>query len=285
MKPEKNIEDIVAQAVNGSKDALEELVRRIQEPVYALALRMLFNPEDARDAAQEILTAVITNLRGYRREGPFRAWVMRIAVNKIKAVRRSSAEKKMGSIEDLDGILDRYEANGWFSTCHDIPQAYLEAETRSVCIHAILLCLDRLHRLAFILGVVMEVTSQEGAAILDITPAAFRKRLSRARSRIKDFLARNCGLFDSANRCRCTSILPAYLKKGWIDPDKPIFIPKNAETQTSTTLGSYLKEMDELKKVAWIYNAIPPSDFDFVQTVKNMLREKHYRILSDPRPS
>ena len=283
MKPKKNIEDIVAQAVNGSKDALEELVRRIQEPVYALALRMLFNPEDARDVAQEILTTVITHLRGYRREGPFRAWVIRIAVNKIKAVRQSSAEKRMASIEDLDGILDRYEANGWFSQCHDIPQAYLEAETRSVCIHAILLSLDRLHRLAFILGGVMEVSSQEGAAILDITPAAFRKRLSRARSRIKDFLARNCSLFDSANRCRCTSILPAYLKKGWIDPDNPIFIPKNEDAQTSTTLGCYLKEMDDLKKVAWIYNAIPPSDFDFVKTVKNILREKQYRILSDPR--
>ena len=282
MKSEKKIEQLVSDAVHGSQTSLEEIIHRIQESVYSLALRMLFDPKDAEDTAQEILISVITNLRGYRHEGPFRAWVMRIAINKLKAVRKSNAEKKMSTIDNLDEIIDRYEAKGWFSKQQDVPQPYLEAETRSVCTHAILLCLNRSHRIAFILGIVMEVSSQEGAQILDITPSAYRKRLSRARLKVKDFLVKNCGLFNSSNRCQCSSILPAYLQKGWIDPDRPIFISKKSEGETQVKLGSYMKEMDELKKLSFIYNSIPPSDFDFVDTVKNIYKNKQFRITSDP---
>jgi RNA polymerase sigma factor (sigma-70 family) len=285
MKSEEKIEHLVIEAVQGSKNALEKIIFRIQESVYSFSLRMLFNPEDAEDTAQEILIAVITNLRGYRHEGPFRAWVMRIAANKLKAVRKSYAENKMSTAGNLDGIIDRYEANGWFSKPLDVPQPYLEAETRAVCTHAMLLCLNRSHRMAFILGVVMEVSSHEGAKILDIKPAAYRKRLSRGRSKVREFLTNNCGLFSSSNRCRCNNILPAYLKKGWIDPDRPIFIPKNSDEKSPLKLGSYLKEMDELKKLSFIYNAIPPSDFDFVDTVKEIYQNKQYRITSDPQLS
>jgi RNA polymerase sigma factor (sigma-70 family) len=283
MDAEKEIKRLVTEAVQGSKDALEEIVRRIQQPVYSLALRMLFDPEDARDIAQEILITVITNLRGYRFEGPFRAWVFRIAVNKLKAARKTHAEKKMASIEDLDGILDRYEARGWLSKPLDAPEPYLEVETRSVCTHAMLLALDRPQRMAFILGVVMEVSSQEGARILDITPDAYRKRLSRARSRVGDFLANNCCIFDDSNRCRCGSILPAYLQRGWIDPEKPIFVSKNEAVEPPARLGKYLKEIDELKRLSVVYNSVQPSDFDFVDALKNIYESDQFRIISDPQ--
>jgi RNA polymerase sigma factor (sigma-70 family) len=283
MKAEKETEQLVREAVQGSKDALEEIVRRIQAPVYSLSLRMLLNREDAEDTTQEILITVITNLQGYRFEGPFRSWVLRIAANKLKAVRKTYAEKKMSSVENLDEIIDRYEARGWFSKPLDAPEPYLELETRSVCTHALLLSLDRSHRMAFILGVVMDVNSEEGAKILDITPAAYRKRLSRARSRIKNFLVNNCSLFDSSNRCRCNSILPAYLGKGWIDPNKPMFVSKDGNLESATKLGRYIKEMDELKQLSAIYKSVTPPNIEFVDVVKNIYRKNEYRIISDPQ--
>ena len=158
------IENLIPQAVNGSKDALEEIVRGIQNYVYSLALRMLLDPQDAEDITQEILITVITNLHGYRFEGPFRAWVLRIAANKIKAVRRTRAEKRMAAVENLEELMDRYEAREWFSTPLEAPEAYLEVETRSICTHALLSSLDRAHRMAFILGVVM--VCQESLQVL-----------------------------------------------------------------------------------------------------------------------
>jgi RNA polymerase sigma factor (sigma-70 family) len=278
-----HIERLIPKAVNGSKDALEKIVQGIQKSVYSLALRMLLDPQDAEDVAQEILITIITNLQGFRFEGSFRAWVLRIAANKIKAARKTRAEKKMAAVENLDEIMDRYEARGWFSKPLDAPEAYLEVETRSICTHALLSSLDRTSRMAFILGVVMEVSSREGAQILEISEAAFRKRLSRARSKIRNFLRNNCGIFDKSNRCQCRHILPGYLKGGWINPDKPVFTDKNAKVDPPELLGHYMQEMEELKQLSAIYNSLPAAKFDFVQAVRDIYKKNRYRIITDPR--
>jgi RNA polymerase sigma factor (sigma-70 family) len=283
MENRKSMEQLVREAVRGSKDALEVIVRRMQEPVYSLCLRMLLNPTDAEDAAQEILTIVITKLGGYRFEGPFRAWVMRIAVNKLKAIRKTFMEKRISSVENLEEIMDRIAAKGWFSQPLQAPESCIEMETRFICTHAMLHTLDRSHRMAFILDVVMGVNSEEGGRILDITPAAYRKRLSRARRRIKEFMGKECGVFDAANRCRCGSISPVYLKKGWIDPEKPLFPSNPHDGLSPASLKSYLKELDEMGRLSAIYKTLPPSDFDFVSTLRDMHQSGRYRIISDPR--
>jgi RNA polymerase sigma factor (sigma-70 family) len=282
MATDKQTRQLVRDAVKGSRDALEELVRRIQQPVYSLSLRMLLNRQDAEDAAQEIIIRVITNLRSYRFEGPFRAWVLRIAVNKLNTARKTFAEKRMASIEDLDSILDRYEARGWLSTPMEAPEPYLEAETMAICTHALLSALNRSLRLAFILGVVIGVDSREGAQILDVSPAAYRQRLSRARSRMKDFLVNNCGILDDSNRCRCRSILPVYLKKGWIHPDKPLFAATPSEGEAPVRLGAYLQEVDELGRLSALYRSVSPSSPDFVDRVKTIYDARQYRIFSNP---
>ncbi len=56
------LEEIARRAVNGDRDALDHLVRDIQDDIYGLALRMLWNREDAEDATQEILVRVVTRL-------------------------------------------------------------------------------------------------------------------------------------------------------------------------------------------------------------------------------
>ncbi len=73
---ESDIEKQVELAVIGEKKALENLVKYIQDRVYKLALRMLAHPEDAEDAAQEILIKVIPHLCSFRKESKFMALVI-----------------------------------------------------------------------------------------------------------------------------------------------------------------------------------------------------------------
>ncbi len=274
-------EKLVREAVDGSKDALEHIIKRIQKPVYSLCLRTLLNPHDAEDAAQEILIIVITKLAGYRFEGSFRAWVMRIAVNKLKAVRKTFMEKRVASAQDLEGIMDRLTAKGWFTKPLQAPEDFIEAETRFICIHAMLHMLDRSHRMAFILDVVMGVTSVEGGQILGITPTAYRKRLSRARKRIKTFMEKACGLFDAENMCRCGSVSPLYIKKGWIDPERPMFRTDIEQTGSHKPLNHYLKELNELARLSAIYESMPQADFDFVNTLRDIHQSGCFGIFSD----
>jgi DNA-directed RNA polymerase specialized sigma24 family protein len=56
------LEDIARRAVDGDREALDQLVRGLQDDVYGLSLRMLWNREDAEDATQEILVRTVTRL-------------------------------------------------------------------------------------------------------------------------------------------------------------------------------------------------------------------------------
>jgi DNA-directed RNA polymerase specialized sigma24 family protein len=58
--------DLVARAIDGDPAALEEVVNLIQDPVYRLALRMVWRPADAQDVTQEILIRVLTRLASWK---------------------------------------------------------------------------------------------------------------------------------------------------------------------------------------------------------------------------
>jgi hypothetical protein len=74
-----SIETLVERAKEGNQQALESVLRSIQDRVYNLALRMLQVPADAEGAAQEILVKVVTHLSEFRGESAFFTWVYRIA--------------------------------------------------------------------------------------------------------------------------------------------------------------------------------------------------------------
>lgn len=72
---------LITRAKDGDRRALEALCARHQPGVERLARRLLRDPEDARDAAQEALAKVCGRLRQYRGEAAFATWLHRIVVN------------------------------------------------------------------------------------------------------------------------------------------------------------------------------------------------------------
>lgn len=109
--------------------------------MYGLALRMLWHPQDAADATQDILIKVMTRLGGYRAEAALRTWVFRVAANHLLTVRRSRLDKREMSFEvfaaDLaEGLADPPER-------YDVDLDLLEEEVKIGCTRAMLLCLDR----------------------------------------------------------------------------------------------------------------------------------------------
>src|SRR5215468_10009046 len=98
-------ETLVAHATAGDREALDELVRAVQHRVYALALRMLGNPDEAADASQEILIRVVTRLGTFRGEAAFPTWVHRVASNYLLTARARRAERPM-SFEALGAMIE-----------------------------------------------------------------------------------------------------------------------------------------------------------------------------------
>src|SRR5262249_18739631 len=87
------LEALARDAVGGDRDALDRLIRALQSDVYGLALRMLWNREDAEDATQEILVRVVTRLAQFDFRSRLGTWVYRIAVNYILDVKKSPVER------------------------------------------------------------------------------------------------------------------------------------------------------------------------------------------------
>jgi RNA polymerase sigma factor (sigma-70 family) len=217
-----SLEDLAARAVQGDPRAVEDLVRATRDDVYNLAMRMLGHPADAEDATQEILVKVVTRLGSFRGESSLRTWVWRVAANHLLSVKRGRREPQHVSFEGMEEMLGAGVAAGMPPP--DGPeQKILEEEVKLGCTQMMLACLDREHRLAFILGDIFDLTGEEGGRVLEIEPAAFRKRLSRARQRMRAFMQRTCGLVSEEAACRCTLQIGPSVHAGLLDPGRLVY--------------------------------------------------------------
>jgi RNA polymerase sigma factor (sigma-70 family) len=212
--------EVVTRAVDGDKAALEEVIRLLQDPLYRLALRMVRRPADAEDATQEILIRVVTRLATWRGEAKLLTWAYRIGVNYLLNLRRQSPqEAKQLSLDEFRDDL----ADGLADEDYRGPEAMLLAEeVRLSCTQSMLQCLERGERIAFVLSDIFELSSTDAAWILDISPAAYRKRLERARQRIRAFMESTCGLVNPEAFCRCARRVQKAVAAHRVDPRRPV---------------------------------------------------------------
>src|SRR5213080_1847366 len=97
--------ELVEQAKNGDRAALEKLILRHQAWVYNIAVRMVFRPHDAEEVTQEVLVKVITRLSTFRGESTFRTWLYRIAANHVLNMKRRWAETRK-TFADYGAAID-----------------------------------------------------------------------------------------------------------------------------------------------------------------------------------
>lgn len=211
-------QELVSRAIGGDQDALELVVRRVQDPLYRLALRMTGRVADAEDATQEILIRVITRLSSYRGEAALVTWAYRIAVNQLINDHRRAPAQVLTFGAYRQDLLD-----GLAGPAYTGPDAGLLAEEiRLMCTQALLQCLDRPGRVAYVLGEIVRLPGEDAAWVLDVSPATYRKRLERARRQVRDALRGRCGLLDATAPCHCGKRAGYALAKGRIGPDGPV---------------------------------------------------------------
>lgn len=206
---------LVERARGGELAALDALLRAVQGPLYNLAVRMLGRREDAQDATQEILLKITTHLGSWRGDSAFGTWAWSVASHHLLNLATRGPQRVEVSFEALAERLDAGSAYAETLLRGDrgdaaLPEDRLEARrTALACTQAMLMCLDRPQRLAYVLDVIFGLESPEAAAVQDITPAAHRQRLARARSAVHGFMAQRCGLVTDRAPCRCEKLVPA----------------------------------------------------------------------------
>ncbi|MFY2822715.1 RNA polymerase sigma factor [Ruegeria sp. MALMAid1280] len=237
----RDIQNVVRAAQQGDQAALTEVVSRIQDTIYKLSIRMLADATAAEDATQDILVLVITRLSQFRGDSRFSTWVYRVAVNHLLTARKIRAREFGLTFEDFaddleDGLHD--------SDAADPTDVVMFNELRVACTMAMLLCLDMDHRIAYVLGRILELSQSEAIEILGLPAATYRKRVSRASAKVEAFTAQRCGVVspDTA-KCACPRRLPRALEMQRIDPSAPL-------TQCRDTPGYYdvLREVSRVEE-------------------------------------
>jgi RNA polymerase sigma factor (sigma-70 family) len=138
---------------------------------------MLWHPEDAQDATQEILIRIVTHLGTFRGESGFITWAYRVAANYLLTARKGRIEAQGYTFARFGEELEEGLSDELPSGEQRTEQSLLLEEVKIGCTLGMLSCLDRPHRLAYILGEILEMDGEEAAGILEIEPATFRKRL------------------------------------------------------------------------------------------------------------
>jgi RNA polymerase sigma factor (sigma-70 family) len=274
---------LVTRARSGDRRALEDLIRCHQSWIYNIALRMLYHPQDAEDAMQEILVKMLTGLSSFEGRSSFRTWLYRIVVNHVLNTRRGRVEDLAVSFrvygEELDKTPD-FELEGPEGSSPDAK--LLVNEAMLACTTGMLLCLDREQRLSYVLGAIFGVSDSVAAEVLEITPENFRQRLTRARRDLRNFMNDKCGLVNQANPCRCAKKTRGFIQAGHVDPENLLFVRDRISEVREAAPKVYetLKTLDV--KCADIYRGHPfyrPPDLG--QMVRRLVESPDLRRATD----
>src|SRR5688572_4178007 len=255
------LEVLARRAVDGDRDAVAIIVRELQANMHALALRMLWHPQDAEDATQEILVRVVTRLAQFDFRSRLRTWAYRVAVNYILDVKKSPVERLHLTFDRFaDDLNDRLSDSGPAET----ERSVMVEEVKIGCTLAMLQCLDRGHRLAYIFGEILEMPGLEAAEVLELRPDVFRKRLQRARDDVARFTRAHCGLVSDAAACRCHRRVPASLQRGRARADAIDFATAPVSFDEARAL---VRQVEDARRALAVHRSSRPRDsaVDFVR--------------------
>ncbi len=165
----------IRRAVNGDEGALRAIWTQHAPRIDALVRRLVGDPDQAADVAQEVWIQIFRALPGYRGDSQFSTWAHRIAVNRtlnaLRSLRRVSAKEV--DIEEDSSIVE-----------HDGDRSML-AQTIDEAVQK----LSPGARHVFVLHDVEGYTHEEIATELGITSGGSKSQLFKARAKLRRLLA------------------------------------------------------------------------------------------------
>lgn len=246
------LDALVEQAKDGRKEAVEEILKNIQDMVFNLSLRMLGTVHDAEDASQEILIKVMTHLSGFRKESAFTTWVFSIATNHLLSYKKHMFANAPLSFEYYGEDIVNGKTDDIPDMTGGVDRKLMEEELKMSCTNVMLQCLDGESRCIYILGTMFKADSRMAGEILGMTPEAYRQKLSRIRSKVSDFLKEYCGL--AGGRCSCKNRVNYAIANHRINPVHPEY---QSLSRDYAGARDYMDAMEKVDDCSVVFSKLP----------------------------
>jgi RNA polymerase sigma-70 factor (ECF subfamily) len=170
--------ELVGRAAAGEAGAFEELVRLHSERLYSVLLRFTADAQEAEEALQEAFLRAWRGIRHFEHRSSFFTWIYRIGINEAKrrAERRPAREVSGVDAEAVEQVRD---------PAPQLDERTEQRELRSAVEEAIRE-LPADYRLPIILRDIEGINTKEAAALMELSEAAFKSRLHRARMVVRE---------------------------------------------------------------------------------------------------
>jgi RNA polymerase sigma-70 factor (ECF subfamily) len=181
---------LMLRAKEGDQTAFTQLVTNYQDRLVGVLAHMLQNKEAAEDLAQEVFLRIYRARHGYEPTAKFSTWLFRIANNLANNLRRDSGRRKeiVLNVNDSGPLGPRPGERLMADKSGLMPTRQFDKTEVCSMVQAALSTLNEKQRMAVLLHKFEEMSYTDIAAALDMTPAAVKSLLSRARDNLREKL-------------------------------------------------------------------------------------------------
>ena len=176
---EHNDADLVAESLDGSRDAFRQIVERYQTLICSLAYSATGNVSQSEDVAQETFLAAWTHLRSLREPDKLRGWLCGIVRNRIQRNLREEGRQPAHNAAPLDDAHDSPAREA-------IPSEQAISREEEAIMWRSLERVPELYREPLILFYRQHQSIEHVAVALDLSEDAVKQRLSRGRKLLQD---------------------------------------------------------------------------------------------------
>lgn len=181
---------LIERAMDGDAASFNTLMEAHERRMYAVALRMCGNHEDAQDCLQEAMLRIYRAISGFKAQSSFATWVYRITMNAcLDELRKRKSRPNIS----LDGLLD----TGWSPVDGgESPEGHAMRREMRRTLQRFIGELPEDMRAAVVLRDIEGYSYEEIAGILDANVGTIKSRISRGRERLREKIGGRPELFD-----------------------------------------------------------------------------------------
>lgn len=182
-------EQLIEEAIEGSKLALAKLVKKYEQTVYNFAFKICRNKERAEHTMQETFLSMIKSLNQFSGKSKLSTWLYTIVSNHCLMLARSQKKYDYTTLENEEGLIDDKNVADWKFSPEKIAE---NSELKKVLDEAIEK-LPHEYRVVFMLRDVEGLSTQETGDIVNLSVPAVKSRLHRARAFLRNELNNTLG--------------------------------------------------------------------------------------------
>jgi RNA polymerase sigma-70 factor (ECF subfamily) len=194
--PDELEERLIERLIARDERAFNELVRVYERRIFALMLRMIGNPSEAEDLAQDVFVQVFKAIGTFRGDSKLSTWIYRIAVNLCKNRTKYLRVRHSGEEDELEAVAERVPLGegGRSNVGHvERPDEMVAGKQVEQIVQRAILALEPEFRECLVLRDVEELSYEEIGEITGLPPGTVKSRIHRGRATLREIVERELG--------------------------------------------------------------------------------------------